>query len=421
MSDILSADYVYVDRMTTNYNGYTSNNINNINNNNTNEYSEYDIPILSPTTNSSSSSINNYPQTPTTTFFNNDYQLSIDSNSNMITPLASPFENRQLYYNNNGYFNEPLSAPPSITTFDNVQYTFVNQQQHQLQEAAPIINTITSNGNNNNNMIISSNGSGKRKKSASRKGSTAPPGPIPATTPTLVRRDEQGVEWIAFEYSKERIKTSYCIRCDIETVDVSRLDDEFKVENCIYPRATVPPEQYTGNRQKYETECNCIGWCLSFLNPALRGQRGLIQRAVDSWRNTNADPSYRSRRVRRQSKKQNQLQKLSIDKRSKSFATIDDLSITINNDNNNPHHLLHSKSFSSLNQHVKLDYPTEFTNPTPFINPFAYTTNTTNNNSIQSIPAPLGPLDSSPKSNNGRRKSSLAIQGRRNSSAIVPY
>jgi hypothetical protein len=134
----------------------------------------------------------------------------------------------------------------------------------------------------------------------------APPGPIPATTPTVVRKDEQGVEWIAFEYSRERVKASYCIRCDIERVNLSEVDPEFKSDNCIYPRAAVPPEEYTGNRQKYETECNCIGWCLAYLNPALRRQRGLIQRAVDSWRNTNADPAFRSRRVRRLSKKQQQ-------------------------------------------------------------------------------------------------------------------
>lgn len=138
---------------------------------------------------------------------------------------------------------------------------------------------------------------------------SAPPGPIPATTPTVVRRDEQGIEWIAFEYSKERVKSTYTIRCDIETVILDKLPAEFKKENCIYPRATVPASEYTGNRQKYETECNCIGWCLAHLNPVLRVQRGLIQRAVDSWRNTNADPSFRSRRVRRMFKKQAQLER----------------------------------------------------------------------------------------------------------------
>lgn len=153
----------------------------------------------------------------------------------------------------------------------------------------------------------SASSSSSNSRRASKKNSNSSlPGPIPASTPTLVKRDELGVEWISFEYSKDRVKSSYCIRCDIEKVDISQLNDEFKSENCIYPRATVPPEQYTGNRQKYETECNCIGWCLAYLNTSLRHQRGLIQRAVDSWRNTNADPSFRSRRVRRLSKKSSQ-------------------------------------------------------------------------------------------------------------------
>ncbi|KAK9248640.1 hypothetical protein V1506DRAFT_452185, partial [Lipomyces tetrasporus] len=73
----------------------------------------------------------------------------------------------------------------------------------------------------------------------------------------------------------------------------------------IYPRADVPQLSYLGNRHRYENECNRIGWALAHLNPSLRGKRGLIQRAVDSWRNSNADPKVRSRRVRRLSK-QNQ-------------------------------------------------------------------------------------------------------------------
>jgi len=52
----------------------------------------------------------------------------------------------------------------------------------------------------------------------------------------------------------------------------------------------------------YETECNTVGWALAELNPCLRGKRGLIQRAVDSWRNSNQDPKLRSRRVRRMAK-----------------------------------------------------------------------------------------------------------------------
>lgn len=134
----------------------------------------------------------------------------------------------------------------------------------------------------------------------------APPhrvsGPLPASLTTTQDKDENGIPWVVFEYTKDRVKKQYKIRCDIDSVDVSTLDTNFKLDNCIYPRAAVPPEEYKGNRQKYETECNSIGWRLSHLNPIIRNQRGLIQRAVDFWRNTNSDISYRSRRVKRISK-----------------------------------------------------------------------------------------------------------------------
>lgn len=132
--------------------------------------------------------------------------------------------------------------------------------------------------------------------------SSAAPGPIPATTPLVVRQDSTGVQWIAFEYSRDRVKMEYTIRCDVESINVDNLSQDFKTENCVYPRACCQKDQYRGNRLVYETECNTVGWALAELNPALRGKRGLIQRAVDSWRNSNQDPRLRSRRVRRQAK-----------------------------------------------------------------------------------------------------------------------
>lgn len=69
----------------------------------------------------------------------------------------------------------------------------------------------------------------------------------------------------------------------------------------MYPRANLPREEYKGNRWAYETECNTLGWKLAHLNSAeIAGKRGLIQRAVDSYRNRY--PSMRSRRVARQEK-----------------------------------------------------------------------------------------------------------------------
>jgi hypothetical protein len=139
-------------------------------------------------------------------------------------------------------------------------------------------------------------------QSAPPSGSSAAPGPIPATTPLVVKQDSTGVQWIAFEYSRDRVKMEYTIRCDVESVNTHELSQDFKAENCVYPRATVAKEQYKGNRHGYETDCNQVGWALAELNACLRGKRGLIQRAVDSWRNSNQDPRLRSRRVRRQAK-----------------------------------------------------------------------------------------------------------------------
>jgi hypothetical protein len=137
---------------------------------------------------------------------------------------------------------------------------------------------------------------------ASGPNTNAAPGPIPATTPLVVRQDQNGVQWIAFEYSRDRVKMEYQIRCDVESVTIDELDPAFKDANCVYPGAYSGKEGYKGNRLHYESECNAVGWALAHLNPALRDKRGLIQRAVDSWRNSNQDPRLRSRRVRRQAK-----------------------------------------------------------------------------------------------------------------------
>lgn len=140
----------------------------------------------------------------------------------------------------------------------------------------------------------------------------ASPGPIPATTPVRVFQDDNGIQWISFEYSRDRVKIIYAIRCDIDNVNINALSDEFKLENCVYPRAYCKEEDYKGNRLVYETECNTVGWALAKLNQILRGKRGLVQRAVDSWRNSNQDPRFRSRRVRRLAKMMNRQYGLAI-------------------------------------------------------------------------------------------------------------
>lgn len=82
----------------------------------------------------------------------------------------------------------------------------------------------------------------------------------------------------------------FCVRFDLDSVDISKLNDKFKNDNCIYPRANVDFEEYKGNRWNYETECNRLAWQFVSLNPILLyGKKGLIQKAVDSYRNINKD------------------------------------------------------------------------------------------------------------------------------------
>ncbi|ETI23847.1 hypothetical protein G647_05654 [Cladophialophora carrionii CBS 160.54] len=190
----------------------------------------------------------------------------------------------------------PISQPTSLPQQQQPQQPPPQQQQQQQQQQVPQVQQQSQQQHQQQQQQQNPN---------LPPGSNAAPGPIPATTPLVVRQDGNGVQWIAFEYSRDRVKMEYTIRCDVESVDANALSQEFKSENCVYPRACVPKEQYKGNRLNYETDCNQVGWALAQLNPCLRGKRGLIQRAVDSWRNSNQDPRLRSRRVRRQAKMNN--------------------------------------------------------------------------------------------------------------------
>ncbi|KAI9598602.1 hypothetical protein BDF19DRAFT_182881 [Syncephalis fuscata] len=88
------------------------------------------------------------------------------------------------------------------------------------------------------------------------------------------------------------------MRADIDAVDLATIPIRFKHDNCLYPRADVPLEEYRGNRWRYENECNNLGWRLAWLNrEVMSGKRGLLQRAVDSYRNRYR--TMRSRRVAR--------------------------------------------------------------------------------------------------------------------------
>ncbi|KAG0171272.1 hypothetical protein DFQ30_001242 [Apophysomyces sp. BC1015] len=113
-----------------------------------------------------------------------------------------------------------------------------------------------------------------------------------------------GIEYITFMYSCNRVVKEYTIRADIHHLSIDDIPSSFRVPNTVYPRANVSRPEYEGNRWAYESCCNKLGWILSFLNrDELEGRRGLIQRAVDSYRNLHKE--MKSRRVARLEKIQN--------------------------------------------------------------------------------------------------------------------
>ncbi|KAI5188663.1 hypothetical protein NECID01_0276 [Nematocida sp. AWRm77] len=103
------------------------------------------------------------------------------------------------------------------------------------------------------------------------------------------------------ESAKGIEEIEFSIKFDIENVDTEKMTEKFRMDNSIYPRANVAQEKYLGNRWEYETEVNKLAWKLAALNPSLLyGKKGIVQRAVDSFRNLHRSTS--SRRVVRMKK-----------------------------------------------------------------------------------------------------------------------
>ena len=133
---------------------------------------------------------------------------------------------------------------------------------------------------------------------------------LPASQPYI--RIVDGEERLCFKYNTKISETAlnampraeledneFCVRFDLDSVEISKISEKFKADNVIYPRANVPKELYTGNRWTYETECNKLAWQFVTLNHVLLyGKKGLIQRAVDSYRKFNKQSRNRKTVVR---------------------------------------------------------------------------------------------------------------------------
>ncbi|KAF9919941.1 hypothetical protein FBU30_010349 [Linnemannia zychae] len=130
---------------------------------------------------------------------------------------------------------------------------------------------------------------------------TTPKKSLSPTKPLIKIID--GVQWLTFTYvTRSTISTPYTVRADIDHVKLEDIPQEFQQENCLYPSANGPEEEYKGSRRDYERECNEQGWKLAHLNPTtLSGYKGILQRAVISLRN--ASTEQKSRRVKRQEKR----------------------------------------------------------------------------------------------------------------------
>ncbi|KAG2173233.1 hypothetical protein INT43_004607 [Umbelopsis isabellina] len=213
-----------------------------------------------------------------------------------------------------------LSSPHMIDS--SAQSSLESSMPPSLQSSLPSSKATSLNNSPKFNPSPSKQ-SGRRKSVHS---SVAAAVALTAHEPTTSFID--GIEHLTFMYSHDRHVKQYTIRTDIDTVDLNDIDDDFRQASAVYPRANVPMDQYAGNRWEYETSCNQLGWKLAFKNTdILFGRRGLIQRAVDSYRNRHRD--LRSRRVTRQEKIANgTLRKRQAKKRKQRILSSSDKSVS---------------------------------------------------------------------------------------------
>lgn len=204
-------------------------------------------------------------------------------------------------------FNYQQQDPLSFMPVNNA--VLVNPYSREITPPS----SVTSGSNSPNSNISSppSCYSNRRKSSADcqaprtyrRRASSHPSvaSVVSLTAHEPIARIIGGIEHITFLYSHDRLVKEYTVRTDVNSVNLESIPQDFRAQNAIYPRANVSREEYDGNRWEYETSCNKLGWQLCWLSQEqLCGRRGLIQRAVDSYRNRHTE--MRSRRVTRQEK-----------------------------------------------------------------------------------------------------------------------
>ncbi|CAG8610012.1 5643_t:CDS:2 [Paraglomus brasilianum] len=112
------------------------------------------------------------------------------------------------------------------------------------------------------------------------------------------KRHKSYAKSFTFESVSDGTVSRIKIRADVDSVDSRNLSEQFKEDNCVYPRALAGKDEYQGSRWELENWCNEIGWKLAYLNQAkLSGKKILLQKALDVYRSKFAS-EYRPRRGR---------------------------------------------------------------------------------------------------------------------------
>lgn len=76
------------------------------------------------------------------------------------------------------------------------------------------------------------------------------------------KRQKGVAKQLTLEVPEKGISTKIRIRVDIDTVDLISIPEEFKKNNCAFPKANVPKNEYQGNKYELETAWNELGWKL---------------------------------------------------------------------------------------------------------------------------------------------------------------
>jgi len=95
-----------------------------------------------------------------------------------------------------------------------------------------------------------------------------------------LHRDKKGARYITFECTRNGVQTVYNIHPDFETINCEPLSHGAKLQNCIYPGALISRKGHED--LDTEREWNSIGWSLADAYPSLRGNRGLLRKAVET-------------------------------------------------------------------------------------------------------------------------------------------